>query len=64
MQLAKRRDLPPQKIRHKVVEEWNKIPSQTCMAMYHSIKKRLQACIANKGGEPNIKKKLTKVIVL
>ena len=50
MQLAKRRDLTPRNFMHQVVEEWNKIPSQTYMAMYHSIKKRLQACIANKGG--------------
>ena len=50
MQLAKRRDLTPRNFMHQVVEEWNKIPSKTYMAMYHSIKKRLQACIANKGG--------------
>ncbi len=52
MQLAKRRDLSPRNCMHQVVEERNKIPSQTYMTMYHSIKKGLQACIANKGGRP------------
>lgn len=50
MQLAKRKDLTPGNFKQAVVEEWDKIPNHVHMAMFHSIRKRLQACIVDNGG--------------
>ena len=64
MQLAKRRDLTPRNFMHQVVEEWNKITSQTYMAMHFPLKRDCKLALQTRGGEPNTKQKLTKVIVL
>ena len=49
-QLHKRTDLTPQNFAQAVIEEWDRIPSNTYMALYNSIQRRLRSCIENNGG--------------
>lgn len=47
--LRRRNDLSPNNFQAAVTQEWENIPHATCMALYGSIKGRLQACIDRDG---------------
>jgi hypothetical protein len=49
-QLSHRSDLTALNFRHAVAQEWDRIPHATYMAIYNSIKRRLEECIRNNGG--------------